>query len=146
MLPDDVVSLIPDSFPVRPLGDGDDRPSKSTCGHCGLSWDDGIPTAYTPSPSGRCPFEYFHLYPEEHPAAPVTVSYRVHSWCGSVADPELVNTVVVLESNGEWDVMESEEDSRPRRTFKGPTAELEALAYGKRIALAYADPRVKMSD
>jgi hypothetical protein len=25
-----------------------------------LSWDDSIPTSYTPAPSGRCPFEYFH--------------------------------------------------------------------------------------
>lgn len=31
-----------------------------TCGTCGLSWDDGICTGWTPAPSGRCPFEPFH--------------------------------------------------------------------------------------
>jgi hypothetical protein len=32
----------------------------ATCGTCGRSWDDGISTGMTPTPSGRCPFEYFH--------------------------------------------------------------------------------------
>ncbi|WP_301123464.1 MULTISPECIES: hypothetical protein [Mycolicibacterium] len=31
-----------------------------TCGACGRSWDDTVPTASTPAPSGRCPFEYEH--------------------------------------------------------------------------------------
>ena len=30
------------------------------CGSCGLVWDDAIPTSWTPAPSGRCPFEYYH--------------------------------------------------------------------------------------
>lgn len=34
----------------------------ATCGSCGLSWDDSIPTSWTPAPSGRCPFEYQHRY------------------------------------------------------------------------------------
>lgn len=34
----------------------------ATCGHCGLTWDDSISTTWTPAPSGRCPFEYFHKY------------------------------------------------------------------------------------
>ena len=33
-----------------------------TCGNCGLSWNDSTPTAYTPAPAARCPFEYFHKY------------------------------------------------------------------------------------
>ena len=38
---------------------------KSTCGTCGLSWDDSIVTSYTPAPSARCPFEYFHEYDDK---------------------------------------------------------------------------------
>lgn len=30
------------------------------CGHCGRTWDE----AETPTPSGRCPFEYDHEYEE----------------------------------------------------------------------------------
>lgn len=59
--PDDV----PDGFPVRPI-DPDDPTAGDvmTCGSCGLSWDDSISTAWTPVPSARCPFEYFHECPE----------------------------------------------------------------------------------
>jgi len=32
----------------------------ATCGTCGRSWDDTVSTAWTPVPSGRCPFEYEH--------------------------------------------------------------------------------------
>lgn len=56
---------IPESFPVQPLRTTEERREAKgcvKCGHCGLSWDDGKATAWTPSPSGRCPFEYFHLY------------------------------------------------------------------------------------
>jgi hypothetical protein len=56
---------IPSDFAVQPLKRGEDPPGKTTCGHCGLSWDDDKPTQWTPVPSGRCPFEYFHLYPDE---------------------------------------------------------------------------------
>ncbi len=31
-----------------------------TCGSCGRTWDDAVPTSWTPAPSGRCPFEYMH--------------------------------------------------------------------------------------
>lgn len=30
------------------------------CGACGRAWDDDKPTGWTPAPSGRCPFEYWH--------------------------------------------------------------------------------------
>jgi hypothetical protein len=33
-----------------------------TCGHCGRSWDDSIPTSMTPAPAGRCPFEGLRRY------------------------------------------------------------------------------------
>ena len=51
---------IPATFPVAVLNDGDEAKDRATCGNCGLSWDDAISTSYTPAPSGRCPFEYFH--------------------------------------------------------------------------------------
>lgn len=30
------------------------------CGTCGRSWNDDKSTSVTPTPSGRCPFEYEH--------------------------------------------------------------------------------------
>lgn len=54
---------IPDDFEVTPLDDDDDAEDKVTCGACGRSWDDSIPTSYTPAPSGRCPFEDWHDLP-----------------------------------------------------------------------------------
>lgn len=43
----------------------DHTPDIATCGACGLSWDDAIVTSWTPAPSARCPFEYFHDYDED---------------------------------------------------------------------------------
>ena len=39
------------------------------CGTCNRSWDDDKPTGLTPTPSARCPFEYFrgHSGPKEKP-------------------------------------------------------------------------------
>lgn len=34
--------------------------SVATCGACGRSWDDDRASGLTPTPSGRCPFEYEH--------------------------------------------------------------------------------------
>lgn len=51
---------IPKDFPVRPLRRGTVRKGRMTCGTCGMSWDDDKPTAWTPVPGGRCPFEYYH--------------------------------------------------------------------------------------
>ena len=31
-----------------------------TCGTCGRSWNDADVSGITPTPSGRCPFEYDH--------------------------------------------------------------------------------------
>ena len=53
---------IPEDFEVQPLKDGEEAEDRATCGTCGLSWDDAIPTSLTPAPSGRCPFEYFHIH------------------------------------------------------------------------------------
>lgn len=36
----------------------------ATCGACGRSWDDTIPTWATPAPSGRCPFEGMRRAPK----------------------------------------------------------------------------------
>ncbi len=54
---------VPADFPVRPLLTDEARAGAEdlvTCGHCGRSWDDAIPTSYTPAPSARCPFESWH--------------------------------------------------------------------------------------
>ena len=51
---------IPRDFPVQPLRPGQRAKDRATCGACGRSWDDGIATAYTPAPGGRCPFEAYH--------------------------------------------------------------------------------------
>ena len=45
--------------------DGNEILDIATCGHCGRSWNDAAPSIWTPTPSGRCPFEYEHEYPEE---------------------------------------------------------------------------------
>jgi hypothetical protein len=58
---------IPKGFEVRPLKPGQKAVDKATCGHCGLSWDDDVVTSMTPAPSGRCPFEEFHIYEDEEP-------------------------------------------------------------------------------
>lgn len=51
---------VPDNFSVKELDEDDDAEDRVTCGTCGRSWDDAIPTTWTPAPSGRCPFEYYH--------------------------------------------------------------------------------------
>lgn len=49
-----------------PARDDDGNPIEkiATCGACGRSWDDGRSSSITPTPSGRCPFEYLHQYDE----------------------------------------------------------------------------------
>ena len=54
---------IPTDFPVQPLADDDPNPGRTTCLTCGLSWDDNVPTQWTPAPAARCPFEHFHEDP-----------------------------------------------------------------------------------
>ena len=61
------VRRIPKSFAVQPLKPGEPAESRATCYQCGLSWDDGKVTSMTPAPSGRCPFEHFHVYPADKP-------------------------------------------------------------------------------
>lgn len=53
--------VIPGDFPVQPVILGDKAIDPVTCGTCGLTWDDAIPTEYTPAPSARCSFESFHV-------------------------------------------------------------------------------------
>jgi hypothetical protein len=55
-----VLRRIPRAFPVRPLRRATKRKGRTTCGTCRLSWDDDKITSWTPAPSARCPFEYFH--------------------------------------------------------------------------------------
>lgn len=56
----EVPKQIPADFPVKELKPGDKAEDRATCGTCGRSWDDAVITSYTPAPSARCPFEYFH--------------------------------------------------------------------------------------
>lgn len=58
----DTVEEIPADHPVQPLGPDDPAECRATCGHCGLSWDDGKVTSLTPTPAARCPFEWFHKH------------------------------------------------------------------------------------
>lgn len=56
---------VPADWPVRPIRANAHRlrataTDLATCGTCGRSWDDGVVTGMTPTPSARCPFEYFH--------------------------------------------------------------------------------------
>ena len=51
---------VPHDFPVLELDEDDEAEDRATCGECGRSWDDAAPTAYTPVPSARCPFEAYH--------------------------------------------------------------------------------------
>lgn len=67
---------IPKDFPVQPLQPGDVAKDRVTCGTCGLSWDDAIGTTWTPAPSGRCPFEYFHLPEKPEPKVDVNRDQR----------------------------------------------------------------------
>ena len=51
---------IPKNYPVKVLRANSRAKDRCTCMTCGRSWDDGISTSMTPTPSGRCPFEAFH--------------------------------------------------------------------------------------
>lgn len=57
-----VVEEIPAHWPVRPIRPVPGDLEVMTCGTCGRSWDDAVVTEMTPAPSGRCPFEPFHIY------------------------------------------------------------------------------------
>jgi hypothetical protein len=64
---------VPEDFPVVPYASRDDMPDDAKdpamCGSCELWWDDGISTQWTPAPSARCPFEYYHVYDDGYTAA-----------------------------------------------------------------------------
>jgi len=60
-----MAARVPADFPVREIcrssnAERDAAISLVTCGTCGRSWDDAVITAYTPTPSARCPFEAYH--------------------------------------------------------------------------------------
>lgn len=39
---------------------GEHVPDLATCGTCGKTWDDGLTSGRTPTPSARCPYEHIH--------------------------------------------------------------------------------------
>jgi hypothetical protein len=54
---------VPKDFEVKPLRTEKQRREAVALCHClscGRWWDDAVSTSWTPTPSGRCPFEYFH--------------------------------------------------------------------------------------
>lgn len=55
----------------------------TVCGTCGRAWDDSVSTAVTPTPAGRCPFEYDHPEPVE-PSADLL--YRINDALTAICD------------------------------------------------------------
>lgn len=51
------------------------------CGTCGKSWNDDKSTSVTPTPSGRCPFEYDHKYASLHMTASDSVTVQSKPKC-----------------------------------------------------------------
>jgi len=45
---------------AQTIRNGGPPPGWCKCGTCGRSWDDSKSTGLTPTPAGRCPFEYWH--------------------------------------------------------------------------------------
>jgi hypothetical protein len=46
---------------VRYVAPGNPAPATfARCGACRRAWDDDKSTGLTPTPAGRCPFEYWH--------------------------------------------------------------------------------------
>lgn len=85
-----VVKRIPKDFPVQPLTTAGIQSAGllAVCGHCGLAWDDSIPTSYTPAPSARCPFEAFHVHTEPRRVKPTAVMTKLR---GAAANKHAVN-------------------------------------------------------
>lgn len=117
---------IPPDHPVQPLAPDQLVPGRTTCGYCGLSWDDDQPTSLTPVPSARCPFEYFHKpdpvaeqeakfesdYWAEHP------DYPVADWQHEVAEDNTRQSYrewVLQRLEEAWD----EEDEEENETDEG---------------------------
>lgn len=72
------------------LDEGD--PRATTCPVCSKSWDDSVPTGWTPAPAGRCPWEY------EHPAANDAQGYP---WAEKTAS-DLWSDLLVAVGDSEW--------------------------------------------
>lgn len=85
MEPDEV----PADFEVQPLTTDAEVAAAvdpAICGYCGLIWDDGKSTGFTPTPGGRCPFEYFHEYRDEDEG--YTASKKTAEWNPLVSSGE----------------------------------------------------------
>ncbi len=84
---------IPKDFEVQPIRGLRLKNCKNaaTCFTCGLSWDDGKSTSYTPTPSGRCPFEAFH----EEPPEPMPKTDWYQRFCQVSAHLKILSKVVI---------------------------------------------------
>ena len=65
MMTDDERRAIQHDYPMT---------DQATCSACGETWDDAVVTSVTPTPAGRCPFEYEH--PDPVPCVRVTTAGR----------------------------------------------------------------------
>jgi hypothetical protein len=73
------------------------------CGTCHRMWDDSKPTMWTPTPSGRCPFEYDHEYrrPEVTPVSPADeLAARIPPHKAQLV---LVKAIAAMGAHPEWD-------------------------------------------
>lgn len=107
---------------------------KTTCGTCGLSWDDSIVTGMTPVPSGRCPFEHFHReddqplkradIPADYPVQPLLdmdARYSVDGY-GGIAF-YLRGYVMERDEDYEWSGIEYENREQVRAVMVGDDRE-----------------------
>jgi hypothetical protein len=99
----EVVEVIPDDYEVRPVDAAAPGSRITTDGYCGLSWDDAVVTSMTPAPSGRCPFEPFHVYPgnEEADAGEVVIGWNDEEIKNPEPGQSLWDALVELEAKPE---------------------------------------------
>jgi hypothetical protein len=107
---------VPEDFEVQPLAPGDNPPGKATCGTCGLSWNDSKPTTWTPTPSGRCPFEYFHVTSRAERLMPDGIPRWIRCYDGG--DSTADRYAVIFTKGASW----GGEAMRGRLAFRGMSA------------------------
>lgn len=106
---------IPANFPVQPIAADDPNAEDiATCGVCGLFWDDGKPTSWTPAPSGRCPFEYFHEeIKRSSNVSKLRPGFRFfHEWAGYVVGQRAIGAMDLARAELRFQALESEDLAR----------------------------------
>lgn len=94
---------IPADYPVQPIEPNDPSAiAPATCGHCGLTWDDGKVTSMTPTPSARCPFEAFHDDDEDVTDRHYTQSFALNIELGNDGMQTDEDVARALHRLGSW--------------------------------------------